>query len=89
MSNEKPGARRPQKTRLLKPGMLTLAATCLWSAGNEPAGFDAASLASWLLGAFTVALLSRAALALAGPLLRLLGTTLSALYQPRDRKAEP
>lgn len=62
--------------RVLRPGMVTLAAVFLWAARHEPADFSAASLVVWFAGAITAALLVRAALALAAPLLAIAGAAL-------------
>ena len=72
--NPKP---KGKKSAWLKPGMLTLAAVFLWSAGHEPAVFNAASLSLWLLGALTAGLLVQAALTLAAPLLGIFAAVLS------------
>ncbi len=60
---------RGKKSTLLKPGLLTLGAVFLWSAAHEPAAFNAANLSLWAVGALTTALVVRAALALAAPML--------------------
>jgi hypothetical protein len=65
---------KPAKTRtLLNPFILTLAAMAGWAAAYEPANFTTASVGVWVCSAFTVALLTRAALALLTPLLGILG----------------
>jgi hypothetical protein len=65
---------KPAKTRtLLSPLMLTLAAMAGWAAAYEPKNFTIASVGVWICSAFTVALLTRAALALFTPLLGMLG----------------
>jgi hypothetical protein len=75
--------------RLLKPGILTLAAMCLWAATHEPARLDTPSLLAWLFGALTIALLSRAALALAAPFFQLLAAACAPLLAPQRGGTEP
>ncbi len=58
-------------SRLIRPGPLVVAAAILWAAANEPTNLTPSSAAVWLLGALTVALLARAALALLQPLAKL------------------
>ena len=57
----------------LSPFMLTLAAMTGWAAAYEPANFTTASVGVWICSACTVALLTRAALALFTPLLGIAG----------------
>jgi hypothetical protein len=57
--------------RLVRPGPLMVAAAILWAAANEPVGFTMASTIVWVLGALTIAILARAALALLQPLTKL------------------
>jgi hypothetical protein len=59
--------------KILSPFMLTLAAMTGWAAGHEPDVFTPGSLGVWLIGACTIALLTRAALALLSPLLGFMG----------------
>ncbi len=59
--------------QILSPFMLTLAAMTAWAAAHEPEVMSPASIGVWLCGACTVALLTRAGLALCGPLLGLFG----------------
>jgi hypothetical protein len=54
--------------RLVLPGPLMVAAAVLWAAANEPAGFTLASMIVWALGSLTIAILTRAVLALLHPL---------------------
>jgi hypothetical protein len=66
---------KPAKSKkLLSPFMLTLAAMTGWAAAHEPDPFTAASVGVWICGAVTVALLTRAGLALFTPLLGIFGT---------------
>jgi hypothetical protein len=57
--------------RLVRPGPLMVAAAILWAAGNEPTGFTLSSTIVWVLGTLTIAILTRAALALLQPLTKL------------------
>lgn len=77
------------KAATLKPGLLMLAAVFLWSAKHEPPDFNIASLGVWTLGALTVALLARAAFALAAPLLGLLGAIFKQTLLALQHEAEP
>jgi hypothetical protein len=79
-SGARPGRRQNQgrdaapsrkSDRLYRPGLVMVGVVLLWAAFNEPAQFDTASVAVWLLGAVTAGLLARAALALAEPALKL------------------
>jgi hypothetical protein len=65
----KPGVNKKR----LSSGMLTLAATAGWAAAHEPPQFSTASVGVWLCGAVTMALLTRAGLALVTPLLTICG----------------
>jgi hypothetical protein len=78
-----------KKSKMLRPGMLMLAAVFLWSAKHEPPQFDITSLGIWALGAVMVALLTGAALALAAPLLGILGAILSQAVHALQNEAEP
>jgi hypothetical protein len=62
-------AKPAKPKKLLSPFMLTLAAMAGWAASHEPDVFSTASVGVWICGACTVALLTRAALALFTPLL--------------------
>lgn len=65
MAKVKP--RKPKK--LFSPFLLSLAAMTGWAATHEPASFSNPGMAgAWLLSAFAIGLLVRAALALAAPL---------------------
>ncbi len=76
------------KPVLLKPGMITLAAVLLWSARHEPAAFSTASTGVWVMGAITTALLVRAALALAAPLIGICGMVLGQALRVMQNGAE-
>lgn len=83
-------AGKPQpKPRVLKPGLLVLACAMLWAAAHQPAAFDLGSVSGWALGMVTVALLARAALALAGPLLKILGDFLASAMRDIQKGGEP
>ena len=71
--------------KLLSPFMLTLAAMTGWAAAHEPDAFTTASAGVWVCGAFTVALLTRAALALFTPLLGCLGIMFSRAMKTMQR----
>ena len=71
--------------KLLSPFVLTLAAMAGWAASHEPANFTIASAGVWICSAFTVALLTRAALALFTPLLVFLGVIFSRAIKPQHR----
>ena len=74
--------------RLVRPGPLMVAAAILWAADNQPAGFTLSSTIIWALGALTIAILARAALAFLLPLVKL-GTSLLLQGVPRQApKAE-
>ena len=79
---------RRKKPSLLKPGMLTLAAVLLWAASHEPDSFSPAAVGIWVLGAASVTLLVRGALALAGPVLGLCGMMLSQAFQAMQGGSE-
>lgn len=65
---------KPAKPKqILSPFMLTLAAMAAWAALHEPEVMSPASVGVWICGACTVALLTRAGLALCGPLFGLTG----------------
>ncbi len=82
-------AKRNAKTvRLLRPGILMLAVMLTWAARHQPAAFTPASLAGWALGAATVALLTRAALALAAPVLGMFGAIFTQALQHLQHGAE-
>jgi hypothetical protein len=66
-------AKSPKSGKLLSPGILTVAAMAGWAAAHEPAVFTTASVGVWLCGACTIALLTRACLALVTPLLAIFG----------------
>ncbi|MDD2795457.1 hypothetical protein [Acidocella sp.] len=84
-----PAAKRGKTTpKLLRPGMLMLAAVFIWSAQHQPPVFTPASLAGWALGAATVALLTRAALALAAPLLGVCGALFTQALQHLQQGTE-
>lgn len=84
-----PAAKRGKtRPKLLKPGMLTLAAVFIWSARHQPPVFTPASLAGWALGAVTVALLTSAALALAAPVLGVFGAIFTQALQYFQNGAE-
>ena len=77
-----PAAKRGKTApKLLKPGMLMLAAVFIWSARHQPPVFTPASLAGWAFGAATVALLTSAALALAAPVLGVFGAIFTQALQ--------
>jgi hypothetical protein len=67
-------AKAAKSKKLLSPFILTMAAMAGWAAAHEPDVFTVASAGVWLCGAVTVALLTRAGLALATPLLGIFGT---------------
>ncbi len=77
------------KPALLKPGVITAAAVLMWSARHEPDAFTTASTGVWLMGAVTTALLVRAALALATPLIGLCGAVLGQALRVMQNGAEP
>lgn len=83
------GAKAKKQGKILKPGMLVLAAMFLWSAQHEPENFDPASVAGWVFGAVTVALLTCAAVALVAPVMRLLGAMLGQAMQSMQNGGEP
>lgn len=65
---------RPAKSRkIVNPFILTVAALAAWGAAHVPEQFTVASAGVWICGAVTVALLTRAALALGAPLIAILG----------------
>lgn len=66
-------AKSANSKKLLSPFMLTMAAMTGWAAAHEPAPFTIASVGVWVCGAVTVALLARAGLALATPVLGIMG----------------
>jgi hypothetical protein len=77
-----------KKAKLLRPGLLVLAVMFLWAAQNEPANFTASTFASWALGALTVALLTRAGLALVAPVFAIAGTLLTQAMQEHPHGVE-
>ncbi len=81
-------AEQSRASRLVRPGPLVVAAAILWAAANEPTSFTPSSVAVWLLGALTIGLLARAALALLQPLIRLGLTALMNGRPHRGRGAE-
>ena len=84
-----PAAKRAKPTpKLLRPGMLMLAAVFIWSARHLPPVFTPASLSGWVLGAATVALLTSAALALAAPVLGVFGAIFTQALQSMRHGAE-
>ncbi|GLR67512.1 hypothetical protein GCM10010909_21930 [Acidocella aquatica] len=84
-----PAAKRGKtRPKLLRPGMLMLAAVFIWSAQHQPPVFTPASLSGWALGAATVALLTRATLALAAPVLGIFGTIFTQALQHLQHGAE-
>jgi hypothetical protein len=66
-----PAAEGKKNKALFAPKLVVAAAMLAWAAANEPQGFDAASVAVWALTALTVGLLASAAIALAGPVTKL------------------
>jgi hypothetical protein len=75
--------------KIMSPFMLALAAMAGWAAAHEPQQFSIASVGVWVCGAFTVALLTCAALALITPLLDILSMLFSrALKAARHDGAE-
>ena len=58
-------------------------------ARHEPDSFSAASTGVWLMGALTTALLVRAVMALAAPLIGLAGAVLGQALQVMQNGAEP
>ena len=78
-------AKSAKSKKLLSPFMLTLAAMTGWAASHEPDVFSTASVGVWICGAFTVALLTRAALALFTPLLGFLGVIFNRALKPGQR----
>jgi hypothetical protein len=88
MTSEKFGAKGKKKQKLLKPGMLMLAAMFIWSAAHEPDQFTIGNTAAWLLGAVTVALVARAAFALASPIMRIIGIVLGQALHSLQSGAE-
>jgi|GEM_PF-3576535 hypothetical protein len=88
MAKESAAKRGKNTPKLLKPAVLTLAVMFIWSARHQPAAFDPASLAGWALGALTVALLTRAALALAAPVLGMFGAIFTQAMQHLQHGAE-
>ncbi|WP_026439251.1 hypothetical protein [Acidocella facilis] len=73
-------AKPPKASKLFSPVWLSLAAMTSWAATHEPGSFANPGLVgAWGLGALAVALLTRAGLALLGPLLKLTGQGLRLL----------
>ena len=65
---------KPVKSRkIVNPLILTMAALAAWGAAHVPEQFTVANIGVWICGAVTVALLTRAALALGTPLIGILG----------------
>jgi hypothetical protein len=83
--SKSPGKKKP---KLLNSGTLMLAVMFLWSAQHEPPVFNIVSLAIWVLGAVSTALLARAVLALAVPVLTLAGSILRRAFQGLQGRAE-
>lgn len=67
---------KPEPARETAPrlGMIATGAALAWAAFNEPAELSAQSAITWSFGTIAIALLARAALALAIPILKLFGT---------------
>ncbi len=83
-------AKSVKRKALLSPFMLTLAAMTGWAAANEPGIFTPASVGVWICSACTVALLTRAALALFTPVLGMAGTIFGRAMKTMQRDgAEP
>ena len=77
---------KPAKSKkLISPFMLTLAAMTGWAAAHEPDVFSTASVGVWICGACTVALLTRAVLALFTPLLGFLSVVFARALKPGHR----
>ena len=83
-SNQKLPAGQRNARRLILPGPLMVAAAVLWAAGNEPSGYTPAAMIVWVLGSLTIAILTRAALALLQPLGKL---SIALLLQGVPRQA--
>ena len=84
-----PAAKRGKtRPKLLRPGILMFAVMLAWSARHQPPVFTPASLSGWALGAATVALLARAALALAAPVLGMFGAIFTQALQHLQHGAE-
>ena len=83
-----PANKGKQKPKLLKPGMVVLAAMFLWSAQHEPDAFDIGSVTAWALGAVTVGMLVYAALALASPVLHIMGSITGRALQAMQTRPE-
>jgi hypothetical protein len=83
--SKSPGKKKPKP---LSAGTLMLAVMFLWSAQHEPLVFNIVSLATWILGAVSTALLARAVLALAVPVLALAGSILRHAFQGLQGRAE-
>jgi hypothetical protein len=62
-------AKPAKPNKILSPFMLTLAAMTGWAAAHEPDVMSPATVGVWICSALTVALLTRAGLALFTPLL--------------------
>lgn len=78
--------------KLFSPFLLSIAAATAWAATNAPLGFsNIGALASWLITALAVGLAACAVMALALPLLKLVGEVfLRWLQTPRSSdKNEP
>ena len=67
-------AKAAKSKKILSPVMLTLGAMTAWAAVHEPEVMSPASIGVWICGAFTVALLTRAGLALCSPLIGMMAT---------------
>jgi hypothetical protein len=78
-------AKPAKRKALLSPFMLTLAAMTGWAAAHEPGIFTPASVGVWICGSFTVALLTRAALALFTPVLGMMGMIFSRAMKNMQR----
>jgi hypothetical protein len=75
-------AKAAKSKKFLSPFILTMAAMTGWAASHEPDAFSTASVGVWICGACTVALLTRAALALFTPLLGFLGVVFTRAMKP-------
>jgi len=75
---------KPGNAVFIRRGLVVLAIAILWAAGHQPGSFTPPSVLIWLLGMLTVALLARAAFAVAEPVMKL-GAGLVLLSLQRQR----
>jgi hypothetical protein len=88
MATNKSKSQGKKRPKLLNPGTLMLAVMFLWAAQHEPPVFNIVSLATWILGAASTALLARAALALAAPGITIASALLRRAFQGLQGRAE-